>query len=143
MKKVLIPTDFTVNSLQLIEYAILNYPDTKLNIILTAGYKLPDNKWSIIHFNKNEQVYKQVNNDFLNCKRSLLFEHKNNIQNISFELFIGVNSIAFLNFIEQLDVHHTIIPKDNLKYTENKWFDITKLLKKNVKEVIEVQLNKN
>lgn len=141
MRKILIPTDFSVASLQLIEYAVLNFPNTKLEIILVAGYKLPDTRWAIIHFNEREQVRKLVKDRFIIAKRRLVTEHKKNIGKLSFELFTGANSFAFQNFLDQLNVEDAIIPKEKSLYcSENKWFDTTKLIKHNVKNVIQVPL---
>ncbi|WP_432411186.1 hypothetical protein [Rasiella sp. SM2506] len=142
MRKILIPTDFTVESLQLVEYAILNYPDTKLDIKLIAGYKLPDTRWGITHFNEREQIRKQFTDDFEKAKRRIVLEHKNTIQTFSFELFTGVNSFAFQNFLEQIDAEYAIVPKkETLNCPNKKWFDATSYIKKNVKNVIEVPVD--
>jgi len=139
MKKILIPTDFSVESLQLVEYAILNYPDTKLDVVLIAGYKLPDTRWGITHFNEREQIRKQLSGKFNEAKRRIVLEHKNNIETVSFEMFTGVNSFAFQNFLEQIKATNAIVPKEKtLQCPNNKWFDATSLIKKNVAKVIEV-----
>lgn len=141
MKKVLIPTDYSVESLQLIEYAVLNNPDTKLDIVLVAGYKLPDTRWAISHFNKSVEINKQLDNDFITAKRSLILEHTKNIETICFELFTGSNVFAFQNFLEQFNAEDALVPKDNILCCHShKWFDTTNFLKKNVKNVIEVNL---
>jgi hypothetical protein len=141
VKKIFIPTDFTSKSLELVEYAILNYPDTKLDIVLLAGFRLTESRWSIVHLDHKEEIFRQLNAPFKEAKRRLLLEYKNNMANISFELFTGVNSYAFRNFLELHGVENTIIPTcDMLHYQDSKWFDTTKLLKKNVKNVIEVPI---
>ena len=141
MRKILIPTDFTVESLQLIEYAVLNYPDSNLNIKLIAGYRLPDNRWGITHFNERVQIKKQCTDGFEKAKQRMLREHKNNIKTISFQLFTGVNSFAFENFLEQINAEDAIVPQKNALYCpSSKWFDTTKFIKKNVKNVIEVPI---
>lgn len=138
MRKVLIPTDFTIESLQLVEYAILNFPDKKLDIILIAGHKLPDTRWALTRFRTRTQVRKQLNENFNASVKRITLEHKKNIERISFELFTGVNSYAFQNFLEQLGAHDAVIPKERTLYCENrKWFDTTKFIKKNVKNIIE------
>lgn len=141
MKKILIPTDFTVESLQLIDYAILNFPDTKLEIILVAGYKLPETRWDVTHFKAKEQFRKQLSNDFIAHERRLILEHQNQIDSISFELFTGINSFAFQNFLKQLDVKDAIIPKEAFFHSPNhKWFDTTKYLKKYIENTVEVSV---
>lgn len=145
MRKILIPTDFSVDSLQLIDYAVINFPDTKLDIILTAGYRLPDRRWDITHFSESEQIRKFLSDDFTDAKRRVFCEHKNNIATISFQLFTGVNSFAFQNLLEQLNTKDAVIPKDNVLYCpNNKWFDTTGFIKSNVTHVVEapVELKK-
>lgn len=144
MRKILIPTDFTVESLQLVEYAILNFPETKLDIIMVAGYKIPDTRWGIMHFNPKEQVRKLCNEKFVESKRRLLQEHKKNIEFLSFELFTGVNSFAFINFLEQIEAEDAIVPKDkSLFCDEYRWFDASRFIKSNVKNVVEIPVEIN
>ncbi|APQ19109.1 hypothetical protein [Maribacter hydrothermalis] len=144
MRKILIPTDFTVDSLQLIEYAILNYPDTKLDIVLIAGYRLPDTRWGIAHFSKTDKVRKQVSKSFKDSQRRIEIEHKINIETVSFDLFTGLNSCAFQNFLEQINVEDAIVPKQKvLSGTNKRWFDTTNFIKKNVKNVIEVPIEQS
>ncbi len=139
--KILIPTDFTVTSLQLVEYAILNYPNTKLDIILIAGCRLPQNRMGVTHFSKREQLRTQMADGFEDAQRQILKEYKNNINTFSYELFTGVNSLAFQNFLEQLAADAAIIPSDKILHGQNKkWFNATNFIKKKVKHLIEVPL---
>ena len=138
MRKILIPTDFTVESLQLVEYAVINYPDNNLDIILIAGYRLSHSYWGIRHFNEKEQVYSQVSNQFIESKRRLELEHNNIIGRISIRLFTGANSLAFKNFVEYLEVRDAIVPKYGLQCAAKNWFDTTTYLKKNLQNVVEV-----
>lgn len=141
MKKILIPTNFSVDSLQLVEHAILNNPRCKLNIILIAGHTLPNNRWTITHFNKSEEVRKQYSDGFLAAERSLMREYKESIDTLTFELFTGHNSIAFRHFLKQLDADTTVIPKTKLLQGKSKkWFDTTAFLKQQVPHVIEVPI---
>lgn len=143
MKKVLIPTDFSVDSLQLIEYAILNNPNSKLHIILVAGHKLPNTRWAITYFCEKEELYKHFTDDFITAKRSLMLEHQKSIETIRFKLYTGKNSFAFQNFLDQIEADNTIVPKSKcLHCTSKKWFDTTKFLRKNVPNAIEVPVER-
>jgi len=138
MRKILIPTDFTVESLQLVEYATLNYPDSTLDIILIAGCRLPHSYWGIRHFNEKEQVYNQISNQFIDSKYRLQLEHKNTINSISIRLFTGVNSSAFQNFVENLDVVDAVVPRPGILCGTKNWFDTTEYIKRNIQNVVEV-----
>lgn len=143
VKKLFIPTDFTPKSLELVEYAILNYPDTQLDIILLVGFRPPEKYWDLINLNLNEELRGELNDEFQEAKRCLLLEYKRNIARISFELFTGINAYAFQNFLELHGVEDAIAPKnDILNYRDKKWFDTTRFIKKNVKNVIEVPIER-
>lgn len=142
MRRILIPTDFSVASLQLVEYAILNYPDTKLDIRLIAGYRMPAFRWGAFHFNEREQVHKQLNEPFIDAKRRLLKVHSNNIETFSIELFTGHNSVAFQNYLKQKSVDHAVVPKKStLCCSSKKWFDTTNFIKNTVSDIVEVSVD--
>jgi hypothetical protein len=143
VKKIFIPTDFTPESLELVEYAILNHPDTQLDIILLAGFRQPEKRWDNFHLNLGGEIRRQLNSPFKTSKNRLLLEYKNNIARISIELFTGVNSYAFQNFLERHGVEDALIPnREILHYRSKKWFDTTRFLKENVKNVIEVPIER-
>ncbi|MGH1432964.1 MAG: hypothetical protein ACRBG0_00745 [Lewinella sp.] len=143
MKKIFIPTDFTPESLELVEYAVLNHPSTQLNIILLAGFRSPDKRWDLIHLNPKKEIWGQLNSRFKEFQRRLLLDHKESIVNISFELFTGINSYAFRNFLELHGVEDAVVPAASvLHYRSEKWFDPTSFIKENVKNVIEVPIER-
>ena len=139
MKKVIIPTDFTVESLQLIEYAILNFPKRKLDITLVYGFKLPDTKWGLVHFSERGEIKKLTTEAYANAKNVFEREHSDAIGRLDIKLFTGCNSMAFQNFIELLDVHDAIVPTGNfLNFNNSKCFDPTRFIRKSIVNVIEI-----
>jgi len=142
MRKIIIPTDFTVESLQLIEYAILNYPDEKLDVILAFGYKIPLHEIEIIKFSSMSIIHKATSEKFLKAKKNILIEHSDRLNRINIELFCGLNSVVFKNFLREHNIHDAIIPQNNFICLKNsKCFDLTPLIRKKVENVIEVELN--
>ncbi len=143
MKNILIPTDFTVESLQLVEYATLNHPESMLNITLVAGFHLPQSFWGIAHYSEREQVNNQLSEEFNAFRRRLVIEHKSTINNITIKLFTGVTAYAFKNFLEQLEVKDAVVPKDGFLYNSSRsWFDTTVFLRKTVSHVVEVAMER-
>lgn len=141
MKKVLIPTDFTLESLQLIEYAILNFPKTKLNIVLVNGFKLPETRWGLYQFSAGREINRLTTEKYINAKKVFFREHSDAIQSLGIELFTGRNSPAFQNFSEQLEITDAIVPKgDFLNFSHPQCFDPTPFIKKNIQNVIEIPL---
>lgn len=138
MRKIIIPTDFTPDSLQLIEYAVLNHPNTRLDIVLLVGYRIPENRWSIVHFRKQNEIQNQLSEPFKQAYSRVVLEYKDIINSITFEMFNGINSFSFKNFIEGIGAEHAVIPKNKSLYLSgNKWFDTTKYIRKEVANVIE------
>jgi hypothetical protein len=139
MKRVLIPTDFTVESLQLIEYAILNFPKTKLEIVLVYGFKMPDTRWGLTHFSAIREVNKLTTETYAKAKNVFVREHSDAIDDLRFELFTGLNSFAFQNFSEQWGVKDAIVPRGKfLNFNGSQCFDPTRFIKKNIDNVIEI-----
>ncbi|TXF89137.1 hypothetical protein FUA23_11540 [Neolewinella aurantiaca] len=143
MKRILIPTDYTPESLQLIEYAFLNFPDTRLDIVLLAGCKMFESKWRIMHFTPQDFIYQQMNDEFIQEKRHMILEHKGQLGQIQFELFTGSNSFAFQNFLLTLDADTAVLPDDGvLMNPDRKWFDTTSYLRKSVANIIQAPVER-
>ena len=142
MKKILIPTDFSPESLQLVEFALLNYKETPLDVVLVHGYRLPEIYWEVLNFSARREIQRLSNPEFHKTRQALLLEHKAEIHSIRMELFTGNNSISFHNFVTQLDISDALVPSENfLYYPDRRSFDPTQLIRKSVKEVHEISLN--
>src|SRR5690606_7166934 len=138
-KKILIPTDFSTESLQLVEFAILNYSDVPLDIVLVHGYRMPEVYWEVLNFSAIREVRQLSTQAFHDAKLELLREHKKEIQSISIELFTGNNSLAFKNFLAQLDISEALIPSENfLQFPNYRSFDPTYFIRKNMENIREI-----
>jgi hypothetical protein len=127
--------------LQLIEYAILNFPKTKLHVILVYGFRLPDSRWGLTHFSAKREINRLTTESYAKAMRTFLREHSGDIDRLQIELFSGCNSFAFQNFSEQLDVKDAVVPKGKfLQFDQPKCFDPIRLIKKNMEHVIEIPL---
>jgi len=141
MKKILIPTDFSTESLQLVEFAILNYNEVPLDIVLVHGYRMPEVYWEVLNFSAIREVRHLSTQAFHDAKLELLREHKKEIQSISIELFTGNNSLAFKNFLAQLHVSEALIPSENFLHFPNyRSFDPTYFIRKNMENIREITL---
>lgn len=137
----MIPTDFSVPSLQLVEYAILNYPNTLLDIVLVHGYRPPTTKWEAINFSPIREINKLSGESFCRAKNQLCREHKGELGNLRVELFTGHNSMAFKNFMEQHQLEEAVVPANRfLMCSGTRSFDVTPLIKKNMPQVVEISM---
>lgn len=144
MQRVLIPTDFSVESLQLIEYAVLNYPRTELEIILVCGYKLPDSMWGLRNFSSGSMVGSLSTEAFKKAVGRINKQYCDQVKVVRIELFIGSNAFSFQNFIEQFEVQDGIVRQvDDLAFENAKCFDPSELMRKCMKHIVVAPVGAN
>jgi len=143
MKTIIIPTDLSIDSLDLVKNAVLNYPDEIINIVLSYGREIRLTDFEPMNFLSTRNFNSNINENFINLKQKLFHEHKNQIGKISIEAFSGMNSFAFANFLEAHQISEALIPATaQNKFPSKGYFDIRDLIKANMKKVIEVQTRK-
>lgn len=141
MKKILIPTDFTTSSLQLIEYAILNYPEEALEIVLVHGYKVSEQRNTLRNFSSSKVVYQMADAFFENEIDNFLVEHKDSIAGIRYELYTGSTVADFKKFLEQQQIAAAILPNSCfLSLPSSKSFSMHSLIKQYVGHICEINL---
>lgn len=139
MKTILIPTDLSKESLDLIKNAILNFPNQKIKIIMAYGLKTHISDFEPMNFLSSRYLTSELSNDFVNKKNRLQLEHSNQIAKIQIEVFTGTNSYAFKNFLMANEVTDAIIPKSKLRnFSSKNHFDLSDLINKQVTNVIAV-----
>jgi len=99
-KTVLIPTDFSVKSLNLVKSALNSNEEFSLEIILLHGMDLPDSISELLFFNKLETIRKLESVEFQEACQLLQNKYGSRIESLSADLFMGYNQNAFENYIE-------------------------------------------
>jgi len=108
MTNVLIPTDFTVQSLDLVSKAALRLPG-KLSIFLFHTFDMPDNLIDAMHMNGIKNHNNLITEELrLKC-RQLKADHAN-ISSVCFRLIFGTTVAVFKNFAEANDIDLIIYP---------------------------------
>lgn len=98
MKNVLIPTDFTLSSLELVSNVAYACNDT-LNIMLFHAFEMPDSTIDAIH-RLNQRSYNDlISADVRQKCRGLKAQHAN-IGEVTFRIMYGSTTAAFCNFAE-------------------------------------------
>lgn len=144
MKTILIPTDFTADSLSILKNALHNEKDEKVNIILGYGKRL---SWSISDLlsYSTKSILKELEDDeFTEAKEIILNKYGSKINSLRIELFHGFNQNAFNNYIEGNQVDYSIVPdSDNVMDSKYKnGFDIVPFIKKSALPVETVEYKK-
>jgi hypothetical protein len=108
MKNVLLPTDFSANSLDPIEIVAKMLPD-KLNILLFHAFDMPQSlleAFSKVGLNGHGNLVTEELR--IKCKR--IKQSHRNVQNICFRPMYGVTTMAFKNYSEANKIHLIALP---------------------------------
>jgi len=110
MTNVLIPTDFSVSSLELINLAAQSMPG-KMNVYLFHAFDMPDSLADAMIRTGGNGHYSLVTEELrLRCKQ--IKTANANISNISFRIMYGTTVSAFQNFAEANEINTIILPEE-------------------------------
>lgn len=139
MEKILIPTDFTEESLQLIEFALLNFTSEKLDIVLVHGYRIPD--IDIRHYSPNKVLSRLCPDNLSRTLRNLTNEYQDRINSIKIQLYTGSNSLVFKEFLIENQISASVLPSSQFTFPRgSQSFDLTRLILRHVDRAVTVPL---
>ena len=143
MRKILIPTDLTSQSLKIAEEAFKIYPNEIVNILLVYPYRLPLWNIEMYWYSPVRVITEHTDEHFSSAKDELVNKYYKNINSIRVELFTGINSIAFDNFRTHHRIQTAVVPqKGFLGFSHKATFNPIDLILKTVPKVHQVQINK-
>lgn len=105
MKTVLIPTDFNLESLSILE-TLVQQKTEKLNIIFVHAFKLSDSITDMLMLSRRSRDYENVSDEFYEKINQFKSKYANQVNCIGIEYFYGSTVAAFKNFIEAFDVDY-------------------------------------
>ncbi|KQR70614.1 hypothetical protein [Pedobacter sp. Leaf176] len=105
MKTVLIPTDFNLESLNILEALIQQKPE-KMNIIFLHAFKLSDSITDMLMLSRRSRDYENVSDEFYSKIDQFKNKYSAQINAIGIEYFYGSTVAAFKNFLEAFDVDY-------------------------------------
>lgn len=130
-KTVLLPTDFTNNTLNVAKKIIDNESIEKIDFVFIHGIHLTDSISDLLFFSKETVIEKLSNEDFK--KSYTLFQelYAEKINSLKIELFTGFTQTAFNNLLSALKIDEIYLPEDfPLVLTNAMSADLTKYLKR-------------
>ncbi|ATG89989.1 hypothetical protein [Methylomonas koyamae] len=140
-KTVLVPTDFSEPSLQLVEHVISHSESRPLDIVLTYCMSLPDSISDLLFFSKIETIRGLRSRDYVNAYRAMLRRHADNEVSIRTDLFTGWNQAAFNNFLAGNQIDEAVIPKHyRLALHRKDSFDPIPFIRKSKLKITEVEI---
>lgn len=141
-KTILIPTDFTVNSLNTLKTVLTNNSsDTRLDIILLHGLTLSDSIRELLFFSKMKQIDSLTNNEFEEAYEVLCNKFDSQINSFKIDLFSGYNQTAFNSYLKANKVDTIFIANRKQKLSHRKSFDLSPFIRKSNVEVITLNTN--
>ena len=116
MKNVIIPTDFSIKSLKLINAAVNLFEKETLNITLVHAL-VPDNSISgLLMLTKRLDVSKLLSEDFNSACEVIRNKYGATIHKLKVECYFGTSKQYMRNFLETRKIDAIVLPADyNLK----------------------------
>jgi len=112
MKTVLVPTDFKLESIRIIDALVQHQKNETLNIIFVHAFKLSDSITDMLMLSRRSRDYENVSDEFYQQLNQAKAKYPNQINAIGIEYFYGSTVAAFKNFIEAFDVERIAYLKE-------------------------------
>ncbi len=112
MRKILIPTDFSKDSLKLAEHAFEKYDNEIVNLILVYPYESPIWESELYAYSPGKIINQHINKEFSQAKNELVDKFYVHINSIQMEVFTGISSMAFKNFMDYQCIDSAILPQN-------------------------------
>lgn len=131
MKTILIPTDFTADSLSLLKIALNTEKEKKVNIVLGYGKNLSWSITDLLYYSKKSLIKELEDDEFKEAKEIILNKYGSMINSIRVEVFHGYNQSSFENFLKGNNIDCSVLPESDivLNYKLKKGFNIIPFIK--------------
>jgi hypothetical protein len=114
--KIAFPTDFTVESLNLVKQAIEDHPNEKIDFLLVHGIHATDSITDLLFFSKGKIISSLTNPVFEEVCSMMRKHFAPAVNSFRIELFMGFTQTAFTNFMISMQVNKIYLPESyNLK----------------------------
>ncbi len=107
---ILIPTDFSIASLNLVKQALTDHPEAPIDLLLVFECRLTDSITDLIFLSKKSLIDGHMSADFQDGIDILKNRFADNIRTLRIEPFFGFTNRAFRDFATANDVVHAYIP---------------------------------
>jgi len=112
MKNILIPTDFTIKSLKLIQSAIECFEGELLTIHLVYALEPDDSISGLLFLKKRLNAYSLYDDTFLQACEMLKNRHASSISRIHIEFYMGTTKWYRKHFLNARKIDAVFLPED-------------------------------
>lgn len=113
---ILIPTDFSLASLNAITGLVKKHPEERFNITLVHFFKLSDSEAELLMLARRNREYTHISQEFEDQLNELRKSFSHQIARVQIEFFYGNTVAIFKNFLEARDIQ-TIVCLDCHNYS--------------------------
>lgn len=130
MTTILIPTDFTLQSLNMVKDAARGFAGQPLNVVLFHALHMPTDIQDLL-FLSNRVPHEKITDDFRRTCAAIKRKNSNVISQINFRHMYGSTNAVFRNFIEANLIEAIFMPEHViLKKVYNNSVDLRPLFQK-------------
>lgn len=125
-RTILVPTDFSIGSLNMVKTALAENLNEPLHVVFAIGYSLSGSITDMLFYSKEDILRNIQTTYFKQACQIILNRYEASIASMRVELFTGYTQAAFSNFLEGNRIDAIYIPENNsLQFEEGKTFDPT------------------
>lgn len=110
MKNILIPSDFSIQSLDCIKELLSKFKDDRLTIVFIHVFLLTDSISELMLLSRRRKEYDYVSRQFWDQCKKLEREHCTRIHSIQVKCFYGSTVAVFKNFLEGHGIDLIVYP---------------------------------
>jgi hypothetical protein len=128
MKNILIPTDFTLHSINMVENYLERLNQKNINLIFFSVFALPESEQDIV--GSSAKPHLQVMNEpFRKACKKLKGKFEDTIATIQYKYLYGNSRRVFTNFLEYNKIDLIFCPQQHFDFPHKKCIDPHPLIK--------------
>lgn len=127
---ILVPIDFSVESLNTLKIALEQHKHDKVNVVLMYAENQNDSITELLFYSAEKTIQSLLNTTFNDALTILKNSYESSIQSFKIKIFHGQHANAFANFAEVNKIDLVYIPKSYRLQLKKRGFDPLPLIKK-------------
>ena len=142
-KKILVPTDLSVKSLQIVREAVEQNTDAELEIVLACGALLPDSITDLLFLSKRKMIADLQTQEFVEACKIIKSKYSTRIQNMYVDVLTSSNGSYVQSYLKGAKIDEVVIPVNyNFTFKNSSCFSVLPKLKKHAPASFEVIMPK-
>ena len=143
MKNILIPSDFSLQSLACIEDLVHKFRSEQLNIVFVHVFLLSNSVVDLMLLSRRRKEYTYISDEFWSSCKRMESRYWQQINSIKVDCFYGSTVAVFKNYLESHKIDLIVYPQQyHFQQLSKESFDPAKLIAKSGKEVLILQKEK-